>query len=185
MSQIDWIKIKNEYINTPTSYRKLAEKYGVNKDTIGKRAKAENWTKTKDIHTDKKQTAVIQKTAAIQVAKEVDRITRIASAADMLLAKVEEATVQLDGYLVTNKVKVKTVEYDSSAKGKPAKEITTETENLEVVNGIIDKMGLKQIASALKDIYTIVEPMRNTESDQAEKHESLVSAIKKAVTDED
>lgn len=37
----DWSKIKTEYITTDTSYRKLAEKYGINKDTIYAKAKKE------------------------------------------------------------------------------------------------------------------------------------------------
>lgn len=52
MANIDWLSIKNEYVNTNTSYRKLAQKYGVNKDTIAKRAQSENWAKAKDIQTD-------------------------------------------------------------------------------------------------------------------------------------
>ena len=39
----DWLKIKTEYITTDTSYRKLAEKYGVHYQTICSRSKAEGW----------------------------------------------------------------------------------------------------------------------------------------------
>lgn len=59
---IDWLAIRNDYINGGGSYRKLAEKYGTNKDTIAKRAKAENWRAQKDTHTDKIHTQTIQKT---------------------------------------------------------------------------------------------------------------------------
>ncbi len=40
---VDWLKIRNDYINGGGSYRVLAEKYGVNKDTIAARAKKEQW----------------------------------------------------------------------------------------------------------------------------------------------
>lgn len=59
---VNWLKIKNDYINGGGSYRKLAEKYGVNKDSIAQKAKAENWKGLRDIQTDKTQTATIQKT---------------------------------------------------------------------------------------------------------------------------
>lgn len=40
---VDWLKIKNDYINGLGSYRKLAEQYGASLDSIKKRAAAENW----------------------------------------------------------------------------------------------------------------------------------------------
>ena len=39
----DWKKIKTEYITTETSYRKLAQKYGLDQATIARRAKKEGW----------------------------------------------------------------------------------------------------------------------------------------------
>lgn len=59
---VDWLTIKTDYLNGGGSYRKLAEKYGVNKDTIALRAKKENWRKEKDIHSDRIQTKTIEKT---------------------------------------------------------------------------------------------------------------------------
>jgi lysophospholipase L1-like esterase len=59
---VDWLTIRNDYINGGGSYRKLAEKYGVNKDTIAKRAKSEGWKEQRDIQTDRTQTETIQKT---------------------------------------------------------------------------------------------------------------------------
>lgn len=59
---VDWLAIRNDYINGGGSYRKLAEKYGVNKDTIAQKAKAEGWIEQRDIQADRTQTATIQKT---------------------------------------------------------------------------------------------------------------------------
>lgn len=59
---VDWLTIRNDYINGGGSYRKLAEKYGVNKDTIAKRSKAEGWQEQRDIQADKVRTETIQKT---------------------------------------------------------------------------------------------------------------------------
>ena len=59
---VDWLAIKNDYISGGGSYRKLAEKYGVNKDTIAKRAKVENWKEQRCTQADKTQTKTIQKT---------------------------------------------------------------------------------------------------------------------------
>ena len=59
---VDWLAIRNDYINGGGSYRKLAEKYGVNKDTIAQRAKSENWKEQRCRQADKTQTKTIQKT---------------------------------------------------------------------------------------------------------------------------
>lgn len=59
---VDWLAIRNDYINGGGSYRKLAEKYGVNKDKIANRAKAENWKGQREIQTDNIKTKTRQKT---------------------------------------------------------------------------------------------------------------------------
>jgi transposase-like protein len=41
---VDWKRIKAEYIAGGTSYRKLAEKYGVPRTTLERKAKDEKWT---------------------------------------------------------------------------------------------------------------------------------------------
>ena len=45
---VDWLKIKNDYINGLGSYRKLAAQYNVPLRTIAKHAKDEDWQKAKE-----------------------------------------------------------------------------------------------------------------------------------------
>ena len=42
-NKIDWDKIKDEYINTSISYKKLAEKYGISFWEVSKKGKKEKW----------------------------------------------------------------------------------------------------------------------------------------------
>lgn len=50
---VDWLTIKTEYINDrSTSFRKLADKHGVNKDTIARKAKTENWVRHRQTQVD-------------------------------------------------------------------------------------------------------------------------------------
>ena len=89
---------------------------------------------------------------------EANRLLRISAAADKLLEKIEEATEQLDQFIVTSKKKQKEIQYVSSKAGfgKPKKEVVLELEDKRVINsGHIDKLGLKQLASALKDLKDI------------------------------
>ena len=83
----DWKKIEAEYITTDTSYRKLADKYGVDQATIARRAKKQDWVSKRQHHADKTQAKIL--TADTQ--KKVDRTARLMTVADKLLKKVEQA----------------------------------------------------------------------------------------------
>lgn len=82
---IDWASIKIEYITTDTSYRKLAQKYGVNHTIIGHRAKDEKWVELRRQHIDRTQTKTLEKISQ----QEANRAAKIHSVADKLLLKIE------------------------------------------------------------------------------------------------
>ena len=81
----DWQKIKTEYITTDTSYRKLAQKYGLDQATIAQRGKKEDWVGIRKQKASETQAKIID---AVEDRK-VDRATRLQSVADKLLDKVE------------------------------------------------------------------------------------------------
>lgn len=89
---IDWNAIKTEYITTDTSYRKLAEKYGVHKDTIHRKAKDEGWADKRRQQIDKTQTRILEKA----VDMEVDRATKLLGVADLLMEKVRQRIEAVD-----------------------------------------------------------------------------------------
>ena len=43
----NWVEIKEEYITTEISYKKLADKYGLSESTLMQRAAKEKWTDQK------------------------------------------------------------------------------------------------------------------------------------------
>lgn len=45
---MDWTKIKTEYVTQQTSYRKLAEKYGVSQSSLRKVAAREQWSRLRN-----------------------------------------------------------------------------------------------------------------------------------------
>ena len=60
---VDWLTIRNDYINGGGSYRELAEKYGIKFSVLKDIAVKEGWAKTKKEHTNKVRTKTEQKTA--------------------------------------------------------------------------------------------------------------------------
>lgn len=81
----DWQAIKTEYITTDTSYRKLAEKYGVSRVQIGNVGKEEKWVELRRQHLDR----TVSKTVAAVETAQVNRAKKIQSVADKLLNKIE------------------------------------------------------------------------------------------------
>ena len=59
---VDWLAIRNDYINGGGSYRKLAEKYGVSFNTLKEKAVEERWAKLKEDQHHKITTITQQKT---------------------------------------------------------------------------------------------------------------------------
>ena len=87
----DWQKIKTEYITTQTSYRKLAEKYGVNYRTICVRSQQEGWIEQREQHTNETTTKILGAIGRQQV----NRAERLQTVADKLLSKVE-SLIEMD-----------------------------------------------------------------------------------------
>lgn len=171
----DWQKIKTEYITTDTSYRKLAEKYGVSHVQIGNVGKQEGWVQLRKQHLDK----TLAKSLDADSQKKVDRLTRIQDATDKLLDKIERAISELDIQLFKETHKEKVIEYNNEDRpDKPTKEIVHEAEKLIEATSIVDRQGLKQIASALRDIKEV--QMLKSELDRQEQEARIANLQKQA-----
>ena len=176
----DWNKIKTEYITTDTSYRKLGEKYGIHYKVISEKGKDEKWVELRSQHRDKTLTKALEADSR----KTVDRLTRIQDATDLLLDKIERAINELNIQLVKETHKEKVVEYNNPERpDKATKEITHETEKVHEMTSIIDRQGLKQIASALKDIKEV--QMLKSELDRQEQEARIANLRKQAESEED
>ena len=89
---VDWKKIKAEYIAGGTSYRKLADKYGVSFSTLKEIARREKWTDLKEKTRYKADT----KFADLMGEKQANRSAKIIDVADMLLDKISATLTMMD-----------------------------------------------------------------------------------------
>ena len=171
----DWQAIKTEYITTDTSYRKLAQKHGVSYQAICHRSKEEGWIALREQHTNKTVSKAIDKISS----KKADKMARIDDLADKLLEKLEQAITELDLQLYKHTDKTKVIEYNNELRpDKPTKETIHEEEKLLEAKSIVDRQGLKQIASALKDIKEV--KMLRSELDQQEQKARIANLQKQA-----
>ena len=163
----DWQSIKTEYITTDTSYRKLAQKYGVRYATLQARAKEEKWTELRDRH----RTSTVSKSLTKISNKQAAKMARIEGITDKLLNKLEKAVDELDLEIIKRKTKVE----------DGLTETTTET--MEAVEGgIVDRAGLRQLTAALKDLKEI--QMLRSELDRQEQ-EARIAKLQREADGED
>lgn len=96
----DWQKIKTEYITTDTSYRKLADKYGIDQATISRKAKKEDWVSMRQHHISETQAKIL----TADTEEKVDRAVRLMAVADKLLDKVAQ-WVEMGDPISANSIK--------------------------------------------------------------------------------
>lgn len=81
-------------------------------------------------------------------------------------------------HIARNKKKTKTVEYDYKC-NKPSKEVINEEEEIKSYIDIIDRKGLKELTSALKDLNDILDP----KEDDEEEDNSFIEALNNKTED--
>lgn len=177
---MDWKAIRHEYIvDESSSYRKLAKKYGVSLTAITKRSKEEDWIGQRKQLKDKTMTKDIEKLSE----KAANRLSRVADLTDRLLDKLEKAIEELDVQLLKDVVRVKEIEYNNELRpDKPTKETIHEEEKIIEHKTIVDRSGLKAIASSLRDIKEI--QMLKSELDQREQEARIAKLQREAEREE-
>lgn len=176
---MDWNKIKAEYIAGGTSYRKLAEKYGIDRNKIQVRATKENWVGLKSQAQAKTESKIVDSISKQDAKKAIDKLARVSDLTDKLLDKLERAIEELDIQLYKDVVKTKVIEYNHDLRpDKPTKETIHEEEKVIEVKSIVDRSGLKAIASSLRDIKEI--QMLKTELDKKEQEARIAKLQKEA-----
>lgn len=175
VAKYDWKQLEKEYILS--DYRTVADFLkSKNISRNGSTQKnTKGWNEKKVNKELKKSEKVIEKVIEKESEKEAEEIVRVKDVANKFLLKILKAYGELDNHIVTNKTKTKTVQYDYKC-NKPSKETTEEKEEKKSFISIIDRKGLKELTSALKDINDIL----NYKQNENENSQSLAEIIQKA-----
>ena len=178
----EWKRIKAEYIAGGTSYRKLVEKYGVSFSTLRKVAAKEQWTDLRNKTGAKRDTKIVDSLSEKEAKKAVDKLARVTDLTDKLLDKIEQAIEELDIQLYKDVIKTKTIEYNNDKRpDKPTKETIHEEEKVIELKTIVDRSGIKAIASSLRDIKEI--QMLKSELDKKEQEARIAKLQREAEAD--
>ena len=129
---------RKDYIMSGAKLSELSRKYNIKYATLRYRAKKEDWDSQREA----------------SKSDNLKREEKILFLSDKLLEKIERSINEIDRCIIKTKEKIKSVEYDTDLK-KPVNESVEEKENIQIIDGMVDKMGLKQLVSTLKDIKDI------------------------------
>lgn len=178
MEEISWLKIENEYVTDirkkPCTLEELAKKYRIRIGVVEKYSMENKWSEKRKNYKE----TIKQKAIEKSVEKEVDRITKLLEIADKASKKAEQALDEIENYIVKNKKKIKTVEYkDNVAVGKPTKEVIEEFENIETIQGPVDRQGLLFIINALRNIKDIYAMELEDSKNNATAVDDWISAV--------
>lgn len=175
MAKYDWKQLEKEYIlGDYKSVSAFLKDKGIKRNGSTQQA-VKGWNEKKVQKEIKKSSKTIEKVIEKESEKEAEEIVQVKDVANKLLLKILNAYGELDKHIVTNKIKTKTVQYDYEC-NKPSKETTEEKEEKKSFISIIDRKGLKELTSALKDINDIL----NYKQNENENSQSLAEIIQKA-----
>ncbi len=165
MAKYNWKELEKEFIlgNYKSVSSFLREKNipctgNTNKITTG-------WKGKKVKKEQEKSKKVIEKVIEKETTIEANKRVNTKDTAIKLLEKINDSMEELNKYFSRNSKKTKTVEYDYKV-GKPKKETTVDQEEIQEFYSIVDRSGLKQLTSALKDINDILNGTNSPETSE-------------------
>ncbi len=178
MAKYDWKQLEKEYILSDyKSVSSFLKNKGVSINGSTKKS-TKGWKNKKVLKEEQKSTKVIEKVLEKESEREANKIIQVKDVANDLLSKIVQANNELNMHIARNKKKTKTVEYNYDM-CKPSKEIIDEEEEIKSYIDIIDRKGLKELTSALKDLNDILTNKSGGENNG----QTLAETIQKAYED--
>ena len=176
MAKSDWKQLEKEYISgNYKSINAFLKEKGISRNKTTN-TQTKEWNIKKHQKDIKKTSKTIEKVIEKEAEKEAQQIVDIKSIANDLALNIIKANSQLETYLVKNKKKTKKVKYDYKA-NKPSEEEIIENEEIETMKGIIDRQGLKMLASALKDLNEIIGNDKEANKETLDKLDEVLKGL--------
>lgn len=132
---IDWESIKSEYVTTNISQKKLAEKYGVSKNSVQYRCAVERWADQRRQHRDR----IMEKTSERLSDAAAERMAQLMGGTDQMLTATLEALEdpeQFYRYLVKEKADGETYTKEEIFRKADTKAMKDFTVLLEKLTGL-------------------------------------------------
>ena len=161
MADVNWEKIKSEYITTDTSQRKLAKKYSVSMNALTRRCKNEEWVKQREQYKSK----VVAKTVEKSANREANRLARLmdtTSKAIDVAAKAFDDPEQFNRYIVEKREKYAfPTPGGDDGEADEAALISERQWSEEQVFSKLDTKAIKDMTAVLKDLTGLMRDFLN------------------------
>ena len=160
MADVNWEKIKLEYITTDTSQTKLAKKYGVPLSNIARRCTKEKWVELRDNY----KRDVTVKTAKKSANREANRLARLmdtTSKAIDVTVKAFGDPDQFNRYIVERKEKYAFPTAGDGSEDEEAALVSERQWSEEQIFSKIDTKALKDLTAVLKDLTGLMRDFYN------------------------
>jgi len=179
---IDWQALQTEYLQTGVGLDRLADRHGVKRAELRRRAALEGWTALKKAQKLIATTSVTQESPSTNTTflTDAQRLEQLKTIRDRLTVQLELATGQLDKQVLLHKRKRREMTYDDPlGRGKPVEETVEENVLLEVVDAPVNSASLQRLSAALKTLREI------TQADQSDgRATELVTELMRKLDEE-
>lgn len=176
MAKYDWKQLEKEYILSDyKSIKEFCQYKGINYNG-NTQQQTKGWNENKKEKQLQKSYKTVEKVIEKEAEKEAQQIVNIKSIANDLALNIIKANSQLESYIVKNKKKTKKVKYDYEV-NKPKEEEITENEEINAMQGIIDRQGLKMLTSALRDLNEIIGNNEETDKETLDKLDEVLKGL--------
>ena len=176
VTEEQWTQLRLEYISsTEVSMRGLQKKYGIPFNQIRNRVEQEKWQEQREAIKSKS----MQKSIDLISDFKAEQIERAMKVGNDILDKVEESLKDINRMIAKTVVTVKEKKFDD--KGGFV-ETTTTKEEFGTVDVGIDRAGLKQLSSVLRDLKEI--GLFRAELDRQEQ-EARINKLRKDAEEEE
>ncbi len=183
MAKYDWKQLEKEYILSDyKSVSAFLKDKQIKRNGSTQKA-VKGWNEKKVQKEFKKGSKTIEKVIEKESEKEAQQIVDIKSIANDLALNIIKANSQLETYMVKSKKKTKKVKYDYKSM-KPKEEKIEEHEEIEKMQGIIDRQGIKMLASALKDLKDILADKKEDNKTDLNNAKEILVRIKEVANND-
>ena len=142
----DWEAIRAEYISdSKSTYRSLAEKYGVSANAIAVRSRGENWRQQRRDRSESISRMIIEK----RTQEDVQRFLQVSNTAQVLVDRIE-AAVNDEKQFYRYIVDACEPSFDDALDGSPI------PQKSEAVFSKMDTKSLREMTAALRDALEIL-----------------------------
>ena len=157
--RIDWDKCRMEYVSGQDTYSQLAEKYGVSKVSVGKRAKAEKWVAQRTAY----RRSVANKALGRKKDRDAEKLSKLMDAADNLVDSIKRITQDKQQWY--RGVQLGTPEKDEDG--------VLQAVAVEYVTAKADMRALNNAAKALNELTKAVRNLHDIPTGEEERDRKL------------